>query len=143
MKFLQIVFLIFLFGCKNESKTAEIQLPKYEILEKMEHLSMKINPAKGYYFGSVLIDPVGFSSESDFAKTAIEIAKKENLGQVSFYSDSMCFLMNSGKIKSDDKKMAGCYLGQIDVAKKGQDWKRTIVPNDFRPHVEFWEKKSK
>lgn len=125
----------------EEAKEPEIVIPEYEIIEKEEHLSMKVNRAKGYYFGSILLKDEAISSKNSFLKAAVKIAIEENIGQAYFYTDRICFMMNDGKIKWKDYKMNSCFLGSIDIAKKGQNWKETISISDFKEYSDYWNKK--
>lgn len=125
----------------EEIKQPEIIIPKYEIIEKMEHISMKMNKEKGYYFGSILLRVEDIPSKNDFVKIAIKIAIEENIGQASFYTDRICFKMNDGKMKWQDSKISSCYLGGLDVAKKGQNWKQNISATELKGHNYFWNKR--
>ena len=145
---LTIFLFVFILGCTEQSKNKEnkkeqtnIEIPNYKVLEKTEHLTMKMNKEEGFYMGSILIDDSIVSSKQDFAKIAIELAKKENMGQVYFYTNENCYKMNDGKIEWDDDIMNSCYLGKMDITQKGINWKKTISISDFQAYTNYWSAK--
>ena len=131
-----VLFVIGLFAPSTFEKEESIDID-YEVLEKMEHLSKKINKSEGFYFASILVDRNSITDLNSFKEKAVKIANKENAGVISFYLEKRCFLMNNGKEDWEDEVMNSCFVGSIDASKMGTDWKEKLKPSDFTMYEGF------
>jgi hypothetical protein len=111
----------------------------YEVIDKMDHLSKRMNAVEGYYMGSILVKDVNKDSLAAFSRRMVEIARFESMGQFSVYTSLDCYEMDSGRVKPfSEDKMGQCYVGKIDASAIGTGWKGKLVPEMFQPNAGFW-----
>jgi len=112
---------------------------EYYVLEKHEHLSKKVNKYQGFYMGAIHVVPPDTMSAETFARQAIEIAIQQQMGIVTFYSDTTCYqVAELDAYEYDEAKLSDCYLGQFDVSEGDVHWRDRLTPSAFKPHAAYW-----